>query len=138
MAGLNKVILIGHLGRDPDVKQLPSGDPVTNLSIATSDSWTDRATGQRQDRTEWHYVAVFGKPAEVAGKYLRKGSKVYLEGKLQTRKWEDNSGNERESKQVVVSGFNSQLLMLDRAGDVPVKQEDQGLSKEELDDAIPF
>ena len=111
--GVNKVILIGNLGNDPDVRFTPNGSAVANLSVATSESWTDKNTGQRQDRTEWHRVVVFGKLAEICQQYLRKGSKVYLEGKLQTRKWQDQNGQDRYSTEVVIDGFSGQMQMLD-------------------------
>ncbi len=111
--GVNKVILIGNLGNDPDVRVTPSGNSVANLSVATSESWVDRNTNQRQERTEWHRVVIFGKLAEIAQQYLKKGSKVYLEGKLQTRKWQDQQGQDRYTTEIVVDGFNGQMQMLD-------------------------
>ncbi|PJE79100.1 Single-stranded DNA-binding protein [invertebrate metagenome] len=111
--GVNKVILIGNLGNDPDVRFTPSGNAVANLSIATSDSWKDRNTGQQQERTEWHRVVIFGKLAEIAQQYLHKGSKVYLEGKLQTRKWQDQQGQDKYTTEVVLDGFSGQMQMLD-------------------------
>src|SRR5204862_5317827 len=116
MAGsVNKVILVGNLGRDPEVRRLTSGDPVVNLSVATSESWRDKASGERKERTEWHRVVIFNENlAKVAEQYLRKGSKVYLEGQLQTRKYTDKDGHEKYSTEVVLQGFNSQLTMLDR------------------------
>lgn len=118
MAGsLNKVTLIGNLGADPEVRRLNSGDPVVNLSIATSDVWKDKHTGERQERTEWHRVVIFNERiCEVAEKYLKKGSKIYLEGKLQTRKWTDQSGVDKYTTEVVLQRFNGELLMLDTAG----------------------
>ena len=117
MAGVNKVILVGNLGADPEVRQLPSGDPVVNLRIATSESWRDKNSGERKEKTEWHKVVIFNENiAKVAEKYLKKGSKVYLEGQLQTRKWTDQQGVEKYSTEVVLQGFNSALTMLDRAG----------------------
>ena len=115
--GVNKVILIGNLGNDPDVRFTPNGSAVANLSVATSESWTDKNTGQRQDRTEWHRVVVFGKLAEICQQYLRKGSKVYLEGKLQTRKWQDQNGQDRYSTEVVIDSFSGQMQMLDSRQD---------------------
>ena len=106
MAGINKVILVGNLGAKPEVKYASNGNAITNLSVATSESWTDKNTGQKQEKTEWHRVSLFGKLAEIAGQYLDKGSKVYVEGKLQTRKWQDKSGADRYTTEVVVSGFN--------------------------------
>lgn len=110
--GVNKVILIGNLGADPESRVLPSGGSVTNLSIATSESWTDRNTNQRQERTEWHRVALFNRLAEVAAQYLRKGSKVYIEGSIRTRKWQDQSGQDRYSTEIVASN----MQMLDSRG----------------------
>jgi single-strand DNA-binding protein len=114
MAGINKVILVGNLGQKPEVKYASNGNAIVNLSVATSESWTDKNTGQKQERTEWHRVSLFGKLAEIAGQYLDKGSKVYVEGKLQTHKWQDQSGADRYTTEVVVSGFNGTLQMLDR------------------------
>lgn len=99
---INKVILLGNLGNDPEIRYTPNGGAIANLSIATSESWKDRNTGERREKTEWHRVVIFGKLAEIAGKYLRKGSQVYLEGKLQTRKWQDQSGVDRYSTEVVI------------------------------------
>ncbi len=110
--GVNKVILIGNLGQDPEVRYMPNGNAVTNVTIATSDSWKDRDTGQQQERTEWHRVVFFGKLAEIAGQYLRKGSKVYVEGALRTRKWQDQSGQDRYTTEIVVD-MNGQMQMLD-------------------------
>ncbi|MFI7787169.1 single-stranded DNA-binding protein, partial [Citrobacter amalonaticus] len=101
--GLNKVMLIGHLGQDPDVRYLPNGNAVAMLSLATSDTWKDKQTGETKERTEWHRVVIYGKLAEIAGEYLRKGSQVYIEGELRTRKWTDQSGQERYTTEVVVS-----------------------------------
>ncbi|EHI5302025.1 single-stranded DNA-binding protein [Salmonella enterica] len=101
--GLNKVMLIGHLGQDPDVRYLPNGNAVAMLSLATSDTWKDKQTGEQKERTEWHRVVIYGKLAEIAGEYLRKGSQVYIEGELRTRKWTDQSGQERYTTEVVVS-----------------------------------
>ncbi|WP_424986245.1 single-stranded DNA-binding protein [Microbulbifer sp. S227A] len=115
MAGsVNKVILIGNLGRDPEVRTFQNGGKVCNLRIATSETWKDRNTGERRERTEWHSVAIFNEGlVRVAEQYLRKGSKVYLEGQLQTRKWQDQSGQDRYSTEVVLQGFGSTLTMLD-------------------------
>jgi single-strand DNA-binding protein len=110
--GINKVILVGSLGADPEIKHLSNGNSVANISIATSESWKDRNTGQKQQKTEWHRVVVFGKLAEIAGQYLRKGSQVYFEGKLQTRKWQDQNGQDRYATEVVVD-FSGQMQMLD-------------------------
>jgi single-strand DNA-binding protein len=117
MAGVNKVILVGNLGADPEVRQLPSGDPVVNLRIATSESWRDKTSGERKEKTEWHRVVIFNENiAKVAEKYLHKGSKVYLEGQLQTRKWTNKEGQEQYSTEVVLQRFKSELVLLDGRG----------------------
>lgn len=115
MAGsVNKVILIGNLGRDPEVRSFQNGGKVCNITVATSENWKDRNTGERKERTEWHRVAIFSEGlVRVAEQYLRKGSKVYIEGQLQTRKWQDQSGQDRYSTEVVLQGFGSTLTMLD-------------------------
>jgi single-strand DNA-binding protein len=115
MAGsVNKVILVGNLGADPEVRSLPNGGKVVNLSVATSESWRDKNSGERKERTEWHRVVIFSEGlTRVAEQYLRKGSKVYIEGQLQTRKWQDQSGQDKYSTEVVLQGFNSNLTMLD-------------------------
>jgi single-strand DNA-binding protein len=146
MAGsVNKVILVGNLGRDPEVRRMTSGDPVVNLSVATSDSWRDKASGERKEKTEWHRVVIFSEPlAKVAEQYLRKGSKVYLQGQLQTRKWTDKDGVEKYSTEVVLNRFNSELVLLDAkgegggaraggAGEAP-----SSFDRNEMDDEIPF
>lgn len=119
MAGsVNKVILIGNLGRDPEVRHTQDGAPIVQLSIATSDTWKDRATGERRERTEWHRVVIFNEHlCKVAENYLKKGSKVYVEGSLQTRKWTDNAGVEKYTTEVVLQRFNGELTMLDGRGD---------------------
>ncbi len=118
MAGsVNKVILVGNLGADPEIRRTQDGRPIANLRVATSESWRDKATGERKEKTEWHRVVIFNEGlCKIAEQYLKKGAKVYLEGALQTRKWQDQSGQERYSTEVVLQGFNSQLTMLDRAG----------------------
>ncbi len=118
MAGsVNKVIIVGNLGRDPESKAFQNGGKVVNLRIATSESWKDKMSGERKEKTEWHSVAIFNEGlANVAEKYLRKGSKVYIEGALQTRKWQDQSGNDKYSTEIVLQGFNSVLVMLDGPG----------------------
>jgi single-strand DNA-binding protein len=118
MAGsVNKVILVGNLGKDPEVRRLGSGDPVVNLSLATSESWKDKATGERKEKTEWHRVVIFNENlARVAEQYLKKGSKVYVEGQLQTRKWQDQSGQEKYSTEVVLQRFRGELTLLDGRG----------------------
>ena len=115
MAGsVNKVILIGNLGADPDIKRTQDGRPIANLSVATSESWRDKNTGERREKTEWHRVVIFNEGlCKIAESYLKKGSKVYLEGQLQTRKWTDQSGQDKYSTEVVLQGFNGNLTMLD-------------------------
>ncbi len=115
MAGsVNKVILVGNLGKDPEIRRTQDGRPIANLSIATSESWRDKATGERKEKTEWHRVVIFNEGlCKVAEQYLKKGAKVYIEGQLQTRKWTDQSGAEKYSTEVVLQGFNSNLTMLD-------------------------
>lgn len=119
MAGsVNKVILVGNLGRDPESRSFQNGGKVVNLRIATSESWKDRATGERKEKTEWHSVAIFNENiGRIAEQYLRKGSKVYIEGQLQTRKWQDQSGAERYTTEVVIQNFNGQLTLLDGRND---------------------
>jgi single-strand DNA-binding protein len=118
MAGsVNKVILIGNLGKDPEIRRTQDGRPIAHLSVATSDTWRDKTTGERRDRTEWHRVVIFNEQiCRIAEQYLKKGSKVYLEGSLQTRKWQDQSGQDKYTTEVVLQGFNAQLTMLDRLG----------------------
>jgi single-strand DNA-binding protein len=152
--GINKVILIGNLGADPETRAMPSGTTVANLRVATSESWRDKQTGEQQERTEWHRVALFGRLAEIAGEYLRKGSQVYIEGSLRTRKWQDKQGNERYSTEIV----GNELQMLGgrsgaaagsaagaavAAGAAPSYSEESGggggsSRREEFDDDIPF
>jgi len=146
------VILVGNLGKDPEVRRMTSGEPVVNLSVATSESWRDKASGERKEKTEWHRVVIFNKNlAEVAEKYLRKGSKVYVEGQLQTRKWTDKDGAEKYSTEVVLQNFRGELTMLDGrndggaggsgnfggsrsgAGEAPAS-----FQRDEMDDEIPF
>ena len=154
MASVNKVILIGNLGKDPEVRYLPSGDAVANISIATTETWKDKG-GEKQEKTEWHRVSMFSKLAEIAGEYLKKGSQVYIEGRLETRKWTDKDGVERYSTEIVLQGFqNCTLTMLgDKrdAGD-PDADFDEGerpargktggsgssMRNSDMDDDIPF
>ena len=149
MAGsVNKVILIGNLGRDPEVRTFQNGGKVCNLRIATSETWKDRNTGERRERTEWHSVAIFNEGlVRVCEQYLRKGSKVYVEGQLQTRKWQDQSGQDRYSTEVVLHGFGSTLTMLDGRGEGggqerPEPQSNSGYNAggrpDIEDDEIPF
>ena len=144
MSGINKVILIGNLGAKPELKYSSSNTAITNLSVATSESWVDKNTGQKQEKTEWHRVSVFGKLAEVISNYCDKGSKVYIEGKLQTRKYQDKNGADRYTTEIIVSGFNSVVQMLDlvKKG-VVAEQESVTLinpvaAAPEFDDIIPF
>ena len=123
--GVNKVILIGNLGNDPEVKQIQSGSTVTTLSIATSESWTDKQSGQKQERTEWHRVVFFNKLAEIAGQYLKKGSKVYVEGSLRTRKWQDQQGVEKYTTEIM----GNELQMLDSRQDGGGSYQSQGQSQ---------
>jgi len=113
MAGVNKVIIVGNLGKDPEVKFMPSGEAVANITVATSESWKDKQTGEQKEKTEWHRVVMFGKLAEIASEYLKKGSKVYLEGKLQTRKWTNQQGQDQYTTEIVLQGFNGVMQMLD-------------------------
>ena len=141
--GINKVIIVGNLGADPDSRAMPSGNAVTNISVATSESWNDRDTGEKQEKTEWHRVVFFNRLAEIAAQYLKKGSQVYVEGKLQTRKWEDKEGNERWTTEVVA---NQMQMLGDRMSNdmsndnVSSSQSssDNDFSTDEFDDDIPF
>ena len=141
--GINKVIIVGNLGADPDSRAMPSGNAVTNISVATSESWNDRDTGEKQEKTEWHRVVFFNRLAEIAAQYLKKGSQVYVEGKLQSRKWEDKEGNERWTTEVVAN----QMQMLgdrmsnDMSNDNASSSQsssDNDFSTDEFDDDIPF
>lgn len=111
--GINKVILVGNLGQDPEIRYLPDGSPVANTNLATSESWMDKNSGQRQERTEWHRVVFFGKIAEIVAEHVKKGSKLYVEGKLQTRKWQDQAGQDRFTTEIIVDGFTGNMQMLD-------------------------
>jgi len=116
MAGVNKVILIGHLGADPEIRRTQAGDPIANMRVATSETWRDKDTGERKERTEWHTVVVFNESAaKFAEQYLKKGAKVYVEGQLQTRKWQDQSGQDRYTTEVVLQRFRGDLQSLDKA-----------------------
>ncbi len=150
MSSVNKVILVGNLGRDPEVRTFQNGGKVCNLRIATSEVWKDKDTDERRERTEWHSVAIFSEPlVRVAEQYLRKGSKVYIEGQLETRKWQDASGNDRYSTEVVLRPFTGQITMLDNRSDnvFPNDPETLTLPNEgpvpkkppiDFDDEIPF
>lgn len=140
MAGVNKAIIVGNLGADPEVRTFQDGNKVCNLRVATSETWKDKATGERRERTEWHSVAIFGPLADVAQRYLRKGAKVYLEGKLQTRKWQDQSGQDRYTTEIVLQGFGAQMVMLSgtaSASDAPDAATDLP-RRTAMDDDIPF
>lgn len=141
--GINKVIIVGNLGADPDSRAMPSGNAVTNISVATSESWNDRETGEKQEKTEWHRVVFFNRLAEIAAQYLKKGSQVYVEGKLQTRKWEDKEGNERWTTEVV--GNQMQMLGDRMSNDMSndnasssQSSSDNDFSTDDFDDDIPF
>lgn len=142
MAGsVNKVILVGNLGSDPEIKRTQDGKPIGNLSVATSDSWRDKNTGERKEKTEWHRVVIFSEPlCKIAEQYLKKGSKVYIEGQLVTRKWQDKDGKDRYSTEVVLQGFNSSLTMLDGKsdGDAPPRRASGGGRNADMNDDIPF
>jgi len=147
MAGsVNKVILVGNLGRDPEIRRTTSGEPIVNLSVATSESWRDKSSGERKERTEWHRIVIFNENlAKVAEQYLRKGSKVYLEGQLATRKWTDKDGQEKYSTEVVLNRFRGELVMLDARGEGGGAARTSGagetpasFDRSELDDEIPF
>lgn len=125
MAGVNKVIILGNLGKDPEVRFMPNGGAVANLAIATSESWKDKQTGEAKEKTEWHRVVIFGKLAEIAGEYLKKGSKVYIEGALQTRKWTNNDGQDQYTTEIVIQGFGGKMEMLSpnpNSGQQPASQ----------------
>lgn len=122
MSGINKVILIGNLGREPEVKFTSTGTAIANLALATSESWTDKATGQKQEKTEWHRVVVFGKLAEIVQQYVHKGSKIYVEGQLKTRKWQNKEGVDQYTTEVVLSGFGGVLQMLDSRNSSPQQE----------------
>jgi len=143
--GINKVIIVGNLGADPDTRYMPSGGAVTNLSVATSETWKDKQTGEQKERTEWHKVAMFNRLAEIAAEYLRKGSQVYIEGKLRTRKWQDRDGNDRWTTEIIAD----EMQMLGGrggGGSAPMGSSGQGSSgpspqpsaPDDFDDDIPF
>ena len=146
--GVNKVILVGNLGKDPEVRYMPNGNAVANITLATSESWKDKTSGEQQEKTEWHRVVMFRRLGEIAGEYLKKGSQVYIEGKLQTRKWQDNSGNDRYTTEIVAD----QMQMLDSRGGSSANFSDESKSAPamapapaaaaaaggDFDDDIPF
>ncbi|MEL7537207.1 MAG: single-stranded DNA-binding protein [Pseudomonadota bacterium] len=140
--GINKVILIGNLGQDPESRTMPSGSMVTNLRLATAEQWKDKQSGERQERTEWHSVAMFGRLAEIAAEYLRKGSQVYIEGRLQTRKWQDKQGNDRYTTEIVA---NEMQMLGGRGGSAPMAEPPPAsaprtapVGGNDFDDEIPF
>ena len=150
--GVNKVILVGNLGKDPEIRYTADGRAIANITVATSETWKDKSSGQQQEKTEWHRVVIFGKLAEIAGEYLRKGSQVYFEGKLQTRKWQDQSGQDKYTTEVVVD-INGQMQMLggrsggggDTSSGVQQQQKPQNQQPQpapamddDFDDDIPF
>lgn len=145
MAGVNKVIIVGHLGNDPEIRTMPNGDAVANISVATSESWTDKNTGEKKTQTEWHHIVLYRRLAEIAGQYLHKGSQVYIEGRLKTRKWQDNNGQDRYTTEI--QGDN--LQMLGGRQDEPKQQAKTSKAKpdplsamaeqgDSFDDNIPF
>ena len=143
--GVNKVILVGNLGKDPEVRYMPNGNAVANITLATSESWKDKTTGEQQEKTEWHRIVMFRRLGEIAGEYLKKGSQVYIEGKLQTRKWQDNSGNDRYTTEIVA---NEMQMLGGRGGSANFGGDSAPASKAaapaapapagDFDDDIPF
>jgi single-strand DNA-binding protein len=142
--GVNKVILVGNLGKDPEVRYMPNGNAVANITLATSESWKDKQTGEQQEKTEWHRIVMFRRLGEIAGEYLKKGSQVYIEGKLQTRKWQDNSGNDRYTTEIVA---NEMQMLGSRGGGGGFQGESAPVTSEpapvtaaagDFDDDIPF
>lgn len=146
MKGVNKVILVGSLGQDPEVKYTPSGTAITNISVATSESWTDKQSGQKQEKTEWHRVVFFNRLAEIAGEYLRKGTKVYIEGSLRTRKWQDQQGQDRYTTEIVASEMQmlswkqdgQQAAPRSNAAPTPPPTPPNAGGFDDFDDDIPF
>jgi single-strand DNA-binding protein len=142
--GINKVIIVGNLGNDPDTRYMPSGSAVTNLSVATNESWKDKQTGEQKDRTEWHKVAMFGRLAEIAAEYLRKGSQVYIEGKLRTRKWQDKDGQDRFTTEIVADEMQMLGGRGGAGGGAPSMNDSSDRSPpprasgDDFDDDIPF
>jgi len=141
--GINKVIIVGNLGADPDSRAMPSGNAVTNISVATSESWKDRETGEKREKTEWHRVVFYNRLAEIAAQYLKKGSQVYVEGKLQTRKWDDKEGNERWTTEVVANqmemlGDRMSNNMTNDNASSSQSTSDNDFSTDDFDDDIPF
>ena len=146
--GVNKVILVGNLGKDPEVRYMPNGNAVANITLATSESWKDKQTGEQQEKTEWHRIVMFRRLGEIAGEYLKKGSQVYIEGKLQTRKWQDNSGNDRYTTEIVANemqmlggrgggsaGYSADSAPASKAAPAPAPAT---AGADDFDDDIPF
>jgi single-strand DNA-binding protein len=156
MASINKVIIVGNLGRDPETRYMPSGDAMTNIAIATTDKWKDKASGEQKEATEWHRVAMFGKLAEIAGQYLKKGSQVYIEGKLKTRKWQDKDGVEKYTTEIIADtmqmlgsrqGMGGSPAMDEGYSPAPAARQNAGAARpaakqetnfSDMDDDIPF
>lgn len=144
MAGINKVIIVGHLGNEPEMRSMPNGEAVANISVATSESWTDKTTGERKEVTEWHRIVLYRRLAEIAGQYLHKGSQVYVEGRLKTRKWQDNNGQDRYTTEI--QGDNLQMLGSSQGAQTPsaaapkptAAQSSQPPVADNFDDNIPF
>lgn len=149
MSSVNKVMLVGNVGKDPEIRRTADGTPVASFSVATSDRWRDKATGERKERTEWHNVVVFNEQlAGIVDRYVKKGSRVYVEGKLQTRKWTDKNGQDRYTTEVVLQPFRGEIQLVDKASDEPMETTPAGMvpaerkspmrKDEDLDDSIPF
>ena len=144
--GVNQVILVGNLGRDPEVRYMPSGNAVANVTLATTESWKDKQTGEKQERTEWHNVVFYSRLAEIAGEYLKKGSQVYVEGSLRTRKWQDKSGNDRYTTEIIASdmqmlggrGGSTGYAASDAAPPMAEQSASTGAAEQDFDDDIPF
>lgn len=141
MAGINKVIIVGHLGNEPEMRSMPNGEAVANISVATSESWTDKTTGERKEVTEWHRIVLYRRLAEIAGQYLHKGSQVYVEGRLKTRKWQDSNGQDRYTTEI--QGDNLQMLGSAQAPSAAAPkptaaQPNQPPATDNFDDSIPF
>ena len=144
--GINRVILVGHLGQDPEIRYMPNGNAVANFSVATSESWKDKQTGESRDKTEWHRIVVFGKLAEIVGEYVKKGTQVYLEGQLQTRKWQDQSGQDHYTTEVVINSLGGTMQILgSRQNDGEQKQKAQPAQSQvreapptDFSDDVPF
>lgn len=136
--GVNKVIIVGNLGDDPETRYMPSGSAVTNMTVATNESWKDKETGEKKERTEWHRVAMFNRLAEIAGEYLRKGSQVYIEGKLRTRKWQDKNGNDRYTTEIIADEMQMLGGRSQPANSQPESRNQPAPGPDDFDDDIPF